>query len=424
MEENKVKVLSELYSVRSVLSVVSKNEDEVQNIIDEEIEPQRQTTEKIEKQNNSLRGYIERNCRNELIYKNKISACQKQIQEIEESINQNTGLIAECNDKIEKVKKVFWKDVIVKTLWWMLILFIPTVFVLGGLGGVLIANLAYSSGNPALTITLSVIVCILIWILVSFLFQLKSLKENKDIIKDNKKKIEETEELNDKLKIEIQDIEKQIEEYNSELGRSGVYTQEGLQKIKEIEREEKRIEEIKANINQCVERINVIKGKSEKIIEKARNIYKLLDLRDWINVDLIIFYYETGRADTIKEALYQVDRERQNQSLVSALHIASESICKTVYYSIAALSESLNRSFEMLASEIKYQNEQTRIEFEKNIQKSNMLLERQSEETARLAQINCSAQELNKALLEKISVSSDRLVEDMESQLRAEGITY
>ncbi|MGN0814286.1 MAG: hypothetical protein ACI4MH_03545 [Candidatus Coproplasma sp.] len=70
------------------------------------------------------------------------------------------------------------------------------------------------------------------------------------------------------------------------------------------------------------------------------------------------------------------------------------------------------------------QNEETRRAIGRNTVRANALLQQQNEEMARLAQNNYSAQEMNKALLEKISTSSDRLVADMESQLRANGISY
>ena len=80
----------------------------------------------------------------------------------------------------------------------------------------------------------------------------------------------------------------------------------------------------------------------EAIIEKARN-YSItlhnaliseysgaLDQRDWNNIDLIIYNMETGRADTLKEALQQVDNYRNTEKIVGAIRMATQAICSTI----------------------------------------------------------------------------------------------
>ena len=62
--------------------------------------------------------------------------------------------------------------------------------------------------------------------------------------------------------------------------------------------------------------MNQVKRYTDALITEFSSV---LDPRDWANIDLIIFYYETGRADTLKEALQQVDRQRQNEALIKAI---------------------------------------------------------------------------------------------------------
>lgn len=71
--------------------------------------------------------------------------------------------------------------------------------------------------------------------------------------------------------------------------------------------------------------------------ELANTFAQTLDLRDWENLDLVIFYMETGRAETIKEALQQVDRQRQNNALVDAIGLATKQINATISNGMLAL---------------------------------------------------------------------------------------
>ncbi len=49
----------------------------------------------------------------------------------------------------------------------------------------------------------------------------------------------------------------------------------------------------------------------------------LLDERDWPHLDLVIYQLETGRADSIKEALHQVDRELQTERIEKSVFNAA-----------------------------------------------------------------------------------------------------
>lgn len=57
--------------------------------------------------------------------------------------------------------------------------------------------------------------------------------------------------------------------------------------------------------------------------ELLEQFSSLLDERDWKNLDLVIYQIETGRADSIKEALHQVDRELQTERIVKSVFNAA-----------------------------------------------------------------------------------------------------
>lgn len=114
----------------------------------------------------------------------------------------------------------------------------------------------------------------------------------------------------------------------------------------------------------------------------------LLDKRDWENLDLIIYYYETGRADSVKEALQLVDNERRNNALIEAIGIATTEIC----HSIQSLGNVMIQGFASLSAQIEAQRVQI---------------------TDAMSEI-VTQQTLSNALLAKANVSSKEMVEQMK----------
>lgn len=79
---------------------------------------------------------------------------------------------------------------------------------------------------------------------------------------------------------------------------------------------------------------------------------QLIDERDWKNLDLIIFYFETGRAITIREALLLADQQRQTNQIVNAINEASRSICLTINTSLNNLGDRIDKSITYLNDSI------------------------------------------------------------------------
>lgn len=67
----------------------------------------------------------------------------------------------------------------------------------------------------------------------------------------------------------------------------------------------------------------------------------IIDERDWQYLDLVIFYYETRRADSIKEALQLVDRQKQTEMIVSAVQEAGREICSAIYNAAQMLASTI-----------------------------------------------------------------------------------
>lgn len=133
----------------------------------------------------------------------------------------------------------------------------------------------------------------------------------------------------------------------------------------------------------------------------------LLDPRDWENLDLIVYYITTGRADTLKEALQQVDTQKRADTLVQAIGEASNAICQTINVSINALREDMKACFSSLKSQLASQHAQQMSalsSISSNVEKVE----------SRLKSINTNTA-MQTALLSEINVSSKKLAESASS---------
>ena len=154
--------------------------------------------------------------------------------------------------------------------------------------------------------------------------------------------------------------------------------------------------------------------RSQAIVENAAQAYPLIDIRDLENVDLLIYYFETGRADDMKEALQLVDRQRQTDQITKALQAASESIRKTIHQSMAQLGTALAKSFSVLSTQLAMQHG----EMMQGIEAGRSAAEAQTRAVQEQTTALVSAQSMNEALLKKIDTSSSQLAAQMDRQMK------
>ena len=162
------------------------------------------------------------------------------------------------------------------------------------------------------------------------------------------------------------------------------------------------------------------KGIYDTLVAKYK---EMLDIRDWKYLDLIIFYFETGRADTLKEALQQVDRRVQANEIISAIKSASSSICSTINSSMSSLGGVIQAGFNNLSNQLAMQHqEQMGVlkEINTSIKANSKYLSDISAKVDNcneyLKKINTS-NELSNALLTKINVDSTRIWDDVDYML-------
>ena len=209
------------------------------------------------------------------------------------------------------------------------------------------------------------------------------LSSSVDNYNDAKKKIEASYRLKSQTREEIEKIES--------------VKQENLAQVKEYEKEKKEYDTLLVTTNK---QQSIIQKKC-KSIENAliKEFNGLLDIRDWENLDLIIYFYETGRADSIKEALQLVDVERRNNELIKSIQRASNEICSTIQSSVKVLGEVLVAGFNSLSAQLEAQRVQTIGALQQIDQNISDVLNQQT---------------LNNALLTKANVSSKQMVEQLK----------
>lgn len=216
-------------------------------------------------------------------------------------------------------------------------------------------------------------------------------------------------------KLKIKDAEKSIRELNNELA--------GYQMERKLL--EPKLNECYAVVNRSkaiVERDRAYRSKlSQDMYDRLVAQFKtVLDIRDWKHIDLVIFYFETGRADTLKEALQQVDRKVQTDEIIEAIETAGQNISSTIRMSMNELRGDLNRSFAKLSVQLADQHREQMSALNSisgNIEKTNesiAKLQQTNEKNGESIEKLTSAAYLNNALLTKISYDSLSLMSDVD----------
>lgn len=145
----------------------------------------------------------------------------------------------------------------------------------------------------------------------------------------------------------------------------------------------------------------------------------VLDIRDWEHIDLIIFNFETGRADTLKEALQQVDRRVQTDEIIDAIDVAAQSLSSTIRATMSELRSDLNKSFGKLSEQLATQHAEQMAalgNINQSIDRTNESIAKSqssAENNTKALENISSAANLNNALLAKIGCDSMTLMNDV-----------
>lgn len=188
--------------------------------------------------------------------------------------------------------------------------------------------------------------------------------------------------------------------------------EEGKEKIVECETAEKELAKIREEREQ--KRRKLAEHKRE-VAKRTRPIYyalkesteSFISERDWENLDLVIYYFDTGRADTIKEALQLVDRQKQTDMIVNAIRQASSEITTMIVTATRAVISAVDVACEQICSRLD--------SIDSNIGKLNASIDANTAATASLV----SATQLQNALMAQANRTSAQLASDV-SYLKGE----
>ena len=162
-----------------------------------------------------------------------------------------------------------------------------------------------------------------------------------------------------------------------------------------------------------------------KAIKKAMNqqFGHLITEADWGNVDLLIFYLNTGRADSLKEALLLVDKQKQTDQIVHAIRSAAEHMSATIRENTYRLSSVIVGCYSKLSDQINANH----AEMISRIETSNLEMQTLNQNIGTLnSQIGslgktiqeqgkaiADAEQLNATLLKQSNKTSEELLNDL-----------
>lgn len=155
------------------------------------------------------------------------------------------------------------------------------------------------------------------------------------------------------------------------------------------------------------------KAAKEALVEYTEG---LLVEDDWKNVDLLIFYLKTGRADSLQDALLLVDKQRQTDQITEAISTAAkyvESSLDKISTKIEHLSTNISKEFNMLSKTIERNNTYLMGAISGTSAVVTSQINRLNEDMSRQNQALLSAQELNNALLAHSNTQSDELMNEL-----------
>jgi hypothetical protein len=160
------------------------------------------------------------------------------------------------------------------------------------------------------------------------------------------------------------------------------------------------------------------KAAKEALVEYTEG---LLVEDDWKNVDLLIFYLKTGRADTLQDALLLVDKQRQTDQITEAIATAAQyvgSSLEKVSVRIDSLSANMTKELNRLDSTIERNNSYLISAVSGTSAILGSQINRFNEEMSRQNQALLKAQDINNALLERANTQSDELMNELRYNQR------
>lgn len=170
---------------------------------------------------------------------------------------------------------------------------------------------------------------------------------------------------------------------------------------------------------QEMEKKNALIERNDQTFKLLYSAYApLLDIRDWKHLDLVITTIETGRADSMKEALQVVDRRVQTNEIVDAIRTANDAICQAIEVNAARVAMLVAQGFTKLSQQMNTMSQQMNAIGRQVERLSDQVAETGQRQIQMQQNLQLSNQELMGALRAKSDESSDQLMEDVHYMRR------
>ncbi len=181
-------------------------------------------------------------------------------------------------------------------------------------------------------------------------------------------------------------IEVYLNGYNKKIKQQNIaYLERAISLLPQAKKQNEDIEK------RAKEEFKIAKTKSSAVYKSIKENYGgLLDERDWKYLDLISYYFETGRADTIKEALQLVERETQTQRIIKAV----EQSARFIAGAIIQAAESISVQLSAISSQLNNVMLMQKIQLDQN-------------------RVLISQGEMRNALIKKSNENSEQLMNDV-----------
>lgn len=145
----------------------------------------------------------------------------------------------------------------------------------------------------------------------------------------------------------------------------------------------------------------------------VREYSNLVSVDDWGNLDLIIYYLYSGRADSIKEALQLVDKHIEMNTLINAVNNASTSIQREIKGIEASINAKMNAEFAKMNNQLA----QNRANLERKIENQGKEISAQAQKLSDVTSELVNQTRIKNSLLKDISVNSAEIANNVR-QLR------
>lgn len=456
MSTEKDTILADLYGIRAGLSVISQYADEIKEC-QADIKKNTELAKKAEtlQQENSLRKknledrlqrleLMEQRCEKECDIKNEeLMFRERQISyvkdELQEFQNNRETLIKK---EVRKIRLPIWEDSLYPWQCWVFFIIWAGC---GSIMGVIPLTIMLFTDEKKLE-NFPWFLYVVMWLvaivaIIMFIVQLVYLARKKR--KWANERIEKQEDV----------IRKKIRSMESELP---AITADAIKKLNEVRYDiaqcRRDIEECKAQAKQLSLNLEIAnKTEQERLLINTQQTNRCAELSkdmklalnsaydglisesDWQNVDLLIYYLETGRADNVKDGLLLVDKQLQADQITRAITHASSQIHNSITTAFETLGTAIVRSFSVISDQLssltletrKLVNEtrRSRLASESIIVQNDELLasnqeilrasEKQTQALIDASEAQTEQMKLNNALIEKSNATSDQLVNDL-----------